>query len=92
VKPVSESHDMLLFKTFAAEFDQITMFNKLYEQSLTKKQFVQLMIDLGFIQHSQKLNAHYMLEFANNLPMVNLLWQILTKLRNTGLSKIQVEK
>jgi len=66
--PVSESADMLLFKTFAAEFDQITMFNKLYDHELTKKQFVQLMVDLGFVEHSQKLNAHYMLEFANNLP------------------------
>jgi hypothetical protein len=66
--PVSESADMLLFKTFAAEFDQITMFNKLYDHELTKKQFVQLMVDLGFVEHSEKLNAHYMLEFANNLP------------------------
>jgi hypothetical protein len=49
------------------------------------------MIDLGFIQHSQKLNAHYMLEFANNLPMVNLLWTILAKLRSPNLSKLMVE-
>ena len=50
--PVSESAVMLLFKTFAAEFDQITMFNKLYDHELTKRQFVQLMVDLGFVEHS----------------------------------------
>jgi hypothetical protein len=32
-----------------------------------------------------------MLEFANNLPMVNLLWTILAKLRKPTLSKIQIE-
>ena len=54
------------------------MYNIFKEEKLTKIEFVKVLIDLGFI-HSQKLDLKFMIEFAMNLPMIQLLWTILLK-------------
>lgn len=63
---------------FASEFDRTMKYNIFKEERLTKIEFVKVMIDLGFI-HSTKLDLKFMIEFAMNLPMIQLLWQIMLK-------------
>ena len=45
---------------------------------LNKEDFCKVMVDLGFI-HSQKLSLRYQIEFALKLPMLGLLWEVLSK-------------
>jgi len=66
------------YKNFAAEFDKVILYNTFKEANLKKEDLIKVLIDLGFV-HAQKLSLSYHIEFAMKLPMVNLLWTILTK-------------
>lgn len=46
---------------------------------ISQTDFAKILIDLGFV-HAAKLKLSYHLEFAISLPMVVLLWNVLTKI------------
>ena len=50
------------------------------------------MLDLGFVQNEKlNSNAMHLLDYANNLPIVKQLWQILVKVRDNSVYRAEIE-
>jgi len=56
----------------------VILYNQFKEDKLSKENFIKIIIDLGII-YKEKLSIQYLTEFAMSLPMITLLWSILTK-------------
>lgn len=53
---------------------------------MVKAQYVQVLIDLAFV-NGAKLNPQFQFEFASSLPLVGLLWTILSKVSKPSETK-----
>ena len=65
----------------------MVLYNGFKEDKLSKENFIKIIIDLGFI-YKEKLSLQYLTEFAMSLPMVTLLWSVLTKNQDIPVTKV----
>ena len=79
--------ELVGYKTFAGEFEKVILYNQFGGAKLSKENFIKIIIDLGFI-YKEKLSLQYLTEFAMSLPMITLLWSILTKNQDPPVTKV----
>ena len=68
------------FLSFSDEFLHVVEINKFSEEIISKADFVKIIWDLNFINGIKKYTTF---EQTSGLPLINLLWSILTKINKT---------
>lgn len=68
------------FISFSDEFLQVIETNDFSQETLSKNDFVKVIWDLNFI-NGQRIRTSF--EQVGNLPLITLLWMILTKINKT---------
>jgi len=68
------------FLSFSDEFLHVVEINNFSEEIISKRDFVKTIWDLNFINGIKKYTSF---EQTGGLPLINLLWSILTKINKT---------